>query len=79
MAVADKRAAAPEALFFGPEQMAPGYHGSAAALMNLGVWIGPAQPTRLILVGCGVMESNQKEPPAQAQANGERGVRQLFR
>ncbi|KAM6485535.1 hypothetical protein HDV62DRAFT_378835 [Trichoderma sp. SZMC 28011] len=35
--------------YFGPEQMASGYHGSAAALGNFGVWIGPAQPTRLIL------------------------------
>lgn len=28
--------------YFGPEQMASGYHGSAAAFEKLGVWIGPA-------------------------------------
>lgn len=73
-----KRAAAPEALFFGPEQMASGYHGSAAALTNLGVWIGPAQPTRLILVGCGVMESNQKEPQLKLKQTASGGFGSFF-
>ncbi|PKK43152.1 hypothetical protein CI102_11469 [Trichoderma harzianum] len=65
--------------YFGPGQMASGYHGSAAALTNLGVWIGPTQPTRLIT--CGLWrygDSNQKEPQLKLKQTASGGFGSFF-